>query len=578
VVSELVGISRPERWDVPFDPKMTDDDVDWLLLLPTFNRIDPNNFLPSLPLRGILRNDCRIRRYENGDIIVRRGDYGNSAFYISEGAVRVVQDERASELPASVLGRVESRKKTLADAFRQLWANPRLPEFRDLRSYVADSRVGTRTAPAQADEVHIFLQDIPGVLGKHKTALLEKGEFFGEIAALGRSPRTATIFSDGPSELLEIRWQGLRDLRRRAPEIKRYIDELYRTRSLVVQLQETPLLRGLSRQDLARVADKTVFETYGDFDWYGSYKTLTDQSAAVRLQQEPVIAEEGHYPNGLVLIRAGFARLSEKHNKGERTVSYLGKGQSYGFEEIVHNWRSDKQVALQRTLRAVGYVDVLMVPTSVMEKIVLPTLAQDQLPPPIRTADTPAPAPKALETDIVPQNMLEFLGDNRFINGTATMMIDLDRCVRCDDCVRACAATHENNPRFLRHGAQHGSYMVANACMQCIDPVCMIGCPTGAIHRSEAQGQVVINDKTCIGCSTCANSCPYDNIRMVEIRDRNGVIVIDTSTNMPVLKATKCDLCIEQLTSPACERACPHDALKRVNMQDLPALARWLKR
>ena len=88
----------------------------------------------------------------------------------------------------------------------------------------------------------------------------------------------------------------------------------------------------------------------------------------------------------------------------------------------------------------------------------------------------------------------------------------------------------------------------------------------------------MINDKTCIGCSTCANSCPYDNIRMVEIRDRDGVIAIDTSTNMPIVKATKCDLCIEQLTSPACERACPHDALKRVNMQDLPTLARWLKR
>ena len=27
----------------------------------------------------------------------------------------------------------------------------------------------------------------------------------------------------------------------------------------------------------------------------------------------------------------------------------------------------------------------------------------------------------------------------------------------------------------------------------------------------------------------------------------------------------------------ACERACPHDALKRVNMQNLPALARWLQ-
>jgi Fe-S-cluster-containing dehydrogenase component len=214
-----------------------------------------------------------------------------------------------------------------------------------------------------------------------------------------------------------------------------------------------------------------------------------------------------------------------------------------------------------------------------MEKIVLPRLAPSKLPAAIQKTDNTAlltSEPSGTKT--VPQDMLEFLAENRFINGTATMMIDLDRCVRCDDCVRACAATHAGNPRFLRHGPQHGSYMVANACMHCIDPVCMIGCPTGAIHRSEAQGQVVINDNTCIGCSTCANSCPYDNIRMVEIRDRDGVIAIDTSTKMPILKATKCDLCLDQLTSPACENACPHDALKRVNMQDLPALARWLER
>jgi Fe-S-cluster-containing dehydrogenase component/CRP-like cAMP-binding protein len=578
VATEPVGISRPQRWDVPFGPEMTDEDVDRLLLLPPFNRIDPRHFLPSLPLRGILLNDCRMRRYDEGDIIVRGGDYGNSAFYVISGAVLVVLGKGGDDLPASVLGRVESRQKTLKDALRQLWTNPSLPEVRALASYVADSRVGTR-AQQESDEVRIFLQDVPGVLSQHKTARLAESEFFGEIAALGRSPRTATVFAEGPCELLEIRWQGLRDLRRRAPALKQHIDEIYRTRSLSAQLQETPLFRGLPAADLAKVANQTTFETYGDFDWYASYKTLAEKSAAARLQHEPIIAEEGHYPNGLVLVRAGFARLSEKHHNGHRTVSYLGKGQSYGFQEIVHNWRNERQVSLQRTLRAVGYVDILVVPTSVMEQIVLPRLAADQLPPPIRAAQEQEGLPsQTAETDTVPQDMLEFLAENRFINGTATMMIDLDRCVRCDDCVRACAATHENNPRFLRHGPQHGSYMVANACMHCVDPVCMIGCPTGAIHRNEAQGQVVINDKTCIGCSTCASSCPYENIRMVEIRDRDGVIAIDTSTNMPIVKATKCDLCMEQLTSPSCERACPHDAMKRVNMQDLPGLARWLKR
>jgi len=46
----------------------------------------------------------------------------------------------------------------------------------------------------------------------------------------------------------------------------------------------------------------------------------------------------------------------------------------------------------------------------------------------------------------------------------------------------------------------------------------------------------------------------------------------------PISKATKCDLCVEQRGGPACERACPHGALNRLNLNNLDALAQWLKR
>jgi len=150
------------------------------------------------------------------------------------------------------------------------------------------------------------------------------------------------------------------------------------------------------------------------------------------------------------------------------------------------------------------------------------------------------------------------------------MVIDLDRCTRCDDCVRGCASTHLGNPRFIRHGPTHGRYMFANACMHCADPVCMIGCPTGAIHRSVG-GEVVVNDATCIGCTTCANNCPYDAIRMVEIRDRRGELVRDPKGQLHQ-RATKCDLCLGQSGGPACVRACPHDALRRVDLTSMAQL------
>ena len=465
------------------------------------------------------------------------------------------------------------RRKGWGAAVAQLWRNAREPEVRDV-----DTSLGAlgRLFGAAGDPA-VFLQDIPGVLDRYRTAPIGEGAFFGEIAALGRSPRTATVFAEEPSELLEIRWQGLRDIRRRAPQIRAHIDGLYRKHSLEAHLRQTPLFAHLSAEDLARVADATAFESHGEFEWHTSFKSLATADPSGRLDREPLIAEEGHYPGGLILVRSGFARVSERHHRGERTVSYLGKGQAFGLDELVAGWRTGTMPPYRRSLRAVGYVDVLVVPTHVLEAVVLPGTSAELLPPEKAPAATEErPAATAETGSGLPQSLLEFLADRRVINGTATMVIDLDRCVRCDDCVAACATTHDGNPRFLRSGPRHGSTMVASACMHCVDPVCMIGCPTGAIRRDEVDGQVVIHDRTCIGCSTCAESCPYETIRMVEPRDQSGALLLDNETGLPILKATKCDLCREQPSGPACVSACSWDALRRVGLQDLVPLSEWL--
>jgi Fe-S-cluster-containing hydrogenase component 2 len=120
--------------------------------------------------------------------------------------------------------------------------------------------------------------------------------------------------------------------------------------------------------------------------------------------------------------------------------------------------------------------------------------------------------------------------------------------------------------------------MVAHACMHCVDAVCLIGCPTGAIHRELETGEVQIDDSTCIGCGTCARSCPYDNIVMVEIADQAGRRLVDSDTGTAIRRATKCDLCTDQWGGPACQRACPNDALVRLDMSDREGLAAWLRR
>ena len=576
-------IEKPQRWDTPFSLQMSAADVNDVLSAAMFRDVDADRFPKRLPLQGILLNDTRIVRFENGDIVVRRGDYGHSAFLILSGAVRIDIGAGTGNIPDSLLGRKESRRKSVFGAIAQLWRNSKWPESRQLPSQrsdrgVAQSSTETLDVRRTADgEVQVFLQDVPQVLANYPdTIRLESGEIFGEIAALGRTPRTATVFAEGPATLLEIRWQGLRELRKYAPGLKDVIDEHYRQSSLEIHLRDTEIFKHLDQAQLDAVKAATRFETYGDFDWYGSYKQLVEKDPAERLSSEPIIAQEGHYPNGIRLIRSGFVRVSKRFGDGHLTQRYLGRGQIHGFEEIAHNWRNDEGSPLQTTLRAVGYADALFVPTAIMEQYVLPTLPEYLLPPPLRVDTPQPPTPQEIESEIgISSATLEFLVEKRVINGTASMIINLDRCTGCDDCVRACSSAHDNNPRFLRSGPQIGHYMVTNACMHCRDPVCLIGCPTGAISRNPEKGEVTINDETCIGCATCYKNCPYDAIRMVQIRDGVGRAVLDEQTHAPIRKATKCDLCADQLGGPACQRACPHDALVRADMANLDALSDW---
>jgi Fe-S-cluster-containing hydrogenase component 2 len=106
--------------------------------------------------------------------------------------------------------------------------------------------------------------------------------------------------------------------------------------------------------------------------------------------------------------------------------------------------------------------------------------------------------------------------DLGLIQGQKLMLIDLDRCTRCDECVRACVNTHEDGySRLFLDGPRFDKYLVPTSCRACLDPVCMIGCPVGSIHRGD-NGQIVIED-WCIGCGLCAKNCPYGSIQMHDI-------------------------------------------------------------
>lgn len=108
------------------------------------------------------------------------------------------------------------------------------------------------------------------------------------------------------------------------------------------------------------------------------------------------------------------------------------------------------------------------------------------------------------------------------------MAIDLDRCIRCQACVVACAA--ENNipplgsdksdqsrpihwmdmlaPHAGRAESELGTAPAPIPCMHCERPECVKVCPVGATYQTDDGVVAQIWDR-CIGCRYCMVACPY---------------------------------------------------------------------
>ena len=167
---------------------------------------------------------------------------------------------------------------------------------------------------------------------------------------------------------------------------------------------------------------------------------------------------------------------------------------------------------------------------------------------------------RALAAPVESLGMAGPLEELRVLQGNNLMAIDLDRCTHCGDCAQACADTHDGVPRLLHNGPKLGRLSLPRNCRVCHDMTCMIGCPVGSIRLGDASALII--EDWCIGCSLCAENCPFDAIAMYDFSEGGSVKSVGQ-------KATACDLCSSLGGGPpACAVACPHEALIRFNPRD----------
>ncbi len=150
------------------------------------------------------------------------------------------------------------------------------------------------------------------------------------------------------------------------------------------------------------------------------------------------------------------------------------------------------------------------------------------------------------------------------------IVYDSRLCVGCQSCMFVCSMTHEGEAspslsriQIIRDAPSFTKYpydIVMSVCRQCVTPICVQNCPSGACHVDEANGNVRrIDQSKCIGCKRCIAACPQRPHRTV--------------WNPVKKKSTKCDLCVDApywnqkggpTGSQACIQNCPAKALKLV--------------
>jgi len=164
------------------------------------------------------------------------------------------------------------------------------------------------------------------------------------------------------------------------------------------------------------------------------------------------------------------------------------------------------------------------------------------------------------------------------------LLIDTSKCTKgCDACVRGCNEEHgltstgrdDIDAQWIRKVdledrlTKHESSLPM-LCQHCDSAPCVDVCPTGASFK-RADGIVLVNKHTCIGCRYCMMACPF------KARSFIHEDITDQLSRAPRGKGTveSCTLCVHRIDgegesdTTACAQSCADDGHNAILFGDL---------
>jgi Fe-S-cluster-containing hydrogenase component 2/ferredoxin len=486
------------------------------------------------------------RQFAAGEVIGHEAERGTTAFLLDVGEVQLSLDTPS--------GHVHSWN---GPESQTSWGPLGLN-----RRFVTTLEPSTATNPNELDRFDppFIPLDAPIYLPRHRpVAVIEAGQMWGEMTAMCSQPRSATARALTDATVLELPREAVYVLRQN-PASRAAFDQTYLERTLSQHLSLVPALWSLA-------ADAAF--------WSEFVPKLRPHVRLERFAPGDVIVRRGDLLDTLRLIRFGDVQEVATSGREDHVARYLGPGRCFGDEALSDANADGGEIESPTTWRAITPVDVASISFKSLHQVIA------TLPPSPRWGEglgVRGGSRAELSTHPTAHtSSLDAFVLDQLSQADHLVTIDLDRCIHCDDCVRACGAAHDGVTRLVPDGLRFANRLLPTTCITCLNPVCLIGCPVGAIERLASR-EIAIAD-WCIGCGACAEQCPYGNLAMHSVKAEPGTASLTHRVGMDtnpmrkrgtgaanVTKPTTCDTCRDLVAGhPPCVTACAHEAIQRVS-------------